>query len=102
MEYHPTRCFRAGVRDVRYLKPHLTAKGRVGANHIRSREYLMDRRSFIKKAGVAAGATAAATTLATPAIAQATKDLVVVATWPRDFPRAWAPAPNALQRASIS
>ncbi len=46
----------------------------------------MDRRSFIKKAGVAAGATAAASTLATPAISQTTKDLVVVATWPRDFP----------------
>ncbi|MEM1201333.1 MAG: twin-arginine translocation signal domain-containing protein, partial [Pseudomonadota bacterium] len=39
----------------------------------------MDRRSFITKAGVAAGATAAATTLATPAISQTTKDLVVVA-----------------------
>ncbi len=46
----------------------------------------MDRRSFIKKAGVAAGATAAASTLATPAISQTTTDLVVVATWPRDFP----------------
>jgi TRAP-type mannitol/chloroaromatic compound transport system substrate-binding protein len=42
----------------------------------------MDRRSFIKSAGVAAGATA----LAAPAIAQERKDMVVVATWPRDFP----------------
>ena len=46
----------------------------------------MDRRSFIKKAGVAAGATAATTALATPALSQKTTDLVVVATWPRDFP----------------
>ncbi len=46
----------------------------------------MDRRSFIKSAGVAAGSTAAAATLAAPAIAQSRKDMVVVATWPRDFP----------------
>lgn len=46
----------------------------------------MDRRSFIKTAGVAAGSTAAAATLAAPAIAQSRKDMVVVATWPRDFP----------------
>jgi len=46
----------------------------------------MDRRSFIKKAGIAAGATAAATTLATPALAQKRTDMVIVATWPRDFP----------------
>ena len=42
----------------------------------------MDRRSFIKKAGLAAGATA----LATPAFAQAKKEMVIVSTWPRDFP----------------
>ncbi len=46
----------------------------------------MDRRSFIKKAGLTAGATAAASTLAAPAIAQSRKDMVIVATWPRDFP----------------
>jgi TRAP-type mannitol/chloroaromatic compound transport system substrate-binding protein len=46
----------------------------------------MDRRSFITKAGAAAGATAAASTLAAPAVAQATKDMVIVATWGRDFP----------------
>ena len=44
----------------------------------------MDRRSFIKKAGIAGSVGAAA--LATPAIAQGTKDLVIVSTWPRDFP----------------
>ncbi len=46
----------------------------------------MDRRTFIKKAGIGAGATAAATTLAAPAIAQAKKEMVIVSTWPRDFP----------------
>ena len=46
----------------------------------------MDRRSFIKKAGLAAGATAAASTFAAPAMAQKRKDMVIVATWPRDFP----------------
>ena len=46
----------------------------------------MDRRSFIKKAGLAAGTAAAASTLAAPAIAQSRKDMVIVATWPRDFP----------------
>lgn len=45
----------------------------------------MDRRKFLKSAGMAsAGAGAAA--LATPALAQGTKDLVIVSTWPRDFP----------------
>ena len=45
----------------------------------------MDRRKFIKSAGLVAGG-AAATTLAAPAIAQASKEMVVVSTWPRDFP----------------
>ncbi len=46
----------------------------------------MDRRSFIKTTGVAAGAAAAATTLAAPAIAQARTEMAIVSTWPRDFP----------------
>lgn len=46
----------------------------------------MDRRSFIKNATLAAGATAAASTLAAPAIAQGRKELNIVSTWPRDFP----------------
>ncbi|MGF1447732.1 MAG: TRAP transporter substrate-binding protein [Pikeienuella sp.] len=45
----------------------------------------MDRRSFIKTAGVGAGATAAAG-LATPALAQGRVELNIVSTWPRDFP----------------
>ncbi|MGD9866855.1 MAG: TRAP transporter substrate-binding protein [Hyphomicrobiales bacterium] len=45
----------------------------------------MDRRSFLKKSGVLAGA-AAASTLAKPAIAQSVNEMVIVSTWPRDFP----------------
>ena len=45
----------------------------------------MDRRSFLKSAGVATTA-AAATTLAAPAVAQERIDMVMVSTWPRDFP----------------
>lgn len=44
----------------------------------------MDRRSFITKAGLVGSIGAAG--LATPAIAQATKKLNIVSTWPRDFP----------------
>ena len=42
----------------------------------------MDRRSFITTAGVGAGAAA----LAAPAIAQGRIEMVIVSTWPRDFP----------------
>ncbi|MCV0393971.1 MAG: TRAP transporter substrate-binding protein [Rhizobiaceae bacterium] len=43
----------------------------------------MDRRSFIKKAGLAG---AAATTLAAPAIAQGNQTWRMVTTWPKNFP----------------
>ena len=46
----------------------------------------MKRRDFLKTAGGVAAAGAAATTLAAPAVAQGTKELVIVSTWPRDFP----------------
>lgn len=42
----------------------------------------MERRLFLKGAAVAG----AATTLAAPAIAQSKVDMVIVSTWPRDFP----------------
>ena len=45
----------------------------------------MDRRSFIRKAGVM-GAGAAATTLAAPAIAQGNITWRMVTTWPKNFP----------------
>ncbi len=58
----------------------------------------MDRRSFIRKAGVAAGATAAASTLAAPAIAQGRKEMVIVSSWPRDFPGLGISAQRHAQR----
>ncbi len=58
----------------------------------------MDRRSFIKKAGVAAGGAAAATTLAAPAVAQARKEMVIVSSWPRDFPGLGLSAQRMAQR----
>jgi TRAP-type mannitol/chloroaromatic compound transport system substrate-binding protein len=45
----------------------------------------MDRRSFIKKAGLATGAAATAT-LATPAIAQDVTEIKMVTSWPKNFP----------------
>jgi len=45
----------------------------------------MKRRDFIKTAGVA-GIAAASSTIAAPAIAQGRKEMVIVSTWPRDFP----------------
>ena len=44
----------------------------------------MKRRKFLK--GAAAGTAVAASTLAAPAIAQGRKEMVIVSTWPRDFP----------------
>jgi len=46
----------------------------------------MKRREFLKKGAVAGGAAAAATTIAAPAIAQKRIEIVMVSTWPRDFP----------------
>jgi len=58
----------------------------------------MDRRSFIRNAGLAgAGATAA---LAAPAIAQGGKTMTIVATWPRDFPGLGTGAQRLAQRIS--
>ena len=58
----------------------------------------MDRRSFIKNASVAAGGAAAATTLAAPAVAQARKEMVIVSSWPRDFPGLGLSAQRLAQR----
>ncbi len=58
----------------------------------------MDRRSFLSKAGVAAGATVAASTLSAPAIAQSRKELVIVSTWGRDFPGLGTSAQRLAQR----
>lgn len=45
----------------------------------------MDRRSFIKNAGLAGGA-AAASTLATPALSQGRQEIKLVTSWPKNFP----------------
>jgi len=61
----------------------------------------MKRRDFIKGAGIAAGAgVAAAATgnLAAPAIAQERIPMVVVSTWPRDFPGLGTGAQRFAQR----
>ncbi len=57
----------------------------------------MDRRSFIKKAGLV-GTVGAAATLATPALSQGIKEMVVVSTWPRDFPGLGLPAQRLAAR----
>ncbi len=44
----------------------------------------MKRREFLKNTAIAGAAGAA--TLAAPAIAQGRKELIIVSTWPRDFP----------------
>ena len=46
----------------------------------------MKRRDFITKAGMGAAAVVAGSSLAAPAVAQGTKTMTIVTTWPRDFP----------------
>jgi TRAP-type mannitol/chloroaromatic compound transport system substrate-binding protein len=46
----------------------------------------MDRRSFIKKAGLATGAATAAAAFPMPAISQGMMELKMVTTWPKNFP----------------
>jgi TRAP-type mannitol/chloroaromatic compound transport system substrate-binding protein len=61
----------------------------------------MKRRDFIKGAGIAAGAgvaAAASSTLSTPAIAQERIPMVMVSTWPRDFPGLGTGAQRFAQR----
>jgi TRAP-type mannitol/chloroaromatic compound transport system substrate-binding protein len=57
----------------------------------------MERRKFLKGAALTAGA-AAATTLAAPAVAQGKIDMVIVSTWPRDFPGLGIPAQRLAAR----
>ena len=44
----------------------------------------MDRRSFLKKSALG-GAAAASATVAAPALAQGTRTLTMVTSWPRGF-----------------
>ena len=46
----------------------------------------MKRRKFLKTAAVAGVTGAAASTLASPAISAGRKEMIIVSTWPRDFP----------------
>ncbi len=46
----------------------------------------MDRRSFLTKAGLAAGGATAAAAFPKPAIAQDMRELKMVTTWPKNFP----------------
>jgi TRAP-type mannitol/chloroaromatic compound transport system substrate-binding protein len=57
----------------------------------------MERRNFLKGAALTAG-TAATTTLAAPAVAQSRIDMVIVSTWPRDFPGLGIPAQRMAAR----
>ncbi|MEM6462491.1 MAG: TRAP transporter substrate-binding protein DctP [Pseudomonadota bacterium] len=54
----------------------------------------MERRTFIKGAAVAG----AASTLAAPAVAQSRKEMVIVSSWPRDFPGLGLPAQQLAAR----
>ncbi|WP_136656622.1 TRAP transporter substrate-binding protein DctP [Nitratireductor sp. XY-223] len=54
----------------------------------------MERRTFLTGAAVAG----AASTLAAPAVAQAKKEMVIVSTWPRDFPGLGLPAQRLAAR----
>lgn len=46
----------------------------------------MKRRDLLKKGALGLGAVAASTTIAAPALAAGAKEIVMVSTWPRDFP----------------
>jgi len=58
----------------------------------------MKRRQFIKGAGVTGLATAAASSLPAPALAQGIKQLRMVTTWPKDFPGLGTAATNLAHR----
>ncbi|WP_310618797.1 TRAP transporter substrate-binding protein [Flexibacterium corallicola] len=62
----------------------------------------MDRRSFLKNAGLAAGATAGASTLAAPALAQGKRELKMVTTWPKNFPGLGTGAQRVADRITAS
>ena len=57
----------------------------------------MERRKFLKGTALTAGA-AATTTLAAPAVAQGSVDMVIVSTWQRDFPGLGIPAQRLAAR----
>ena len=58
----------------------------------------MKRRDVLKKGALGLGAVAASSTLAAPALAAETKEIVMVTTWPRDFPGLGTGAQRFAQR----
>ncbi len=58
----------------------------------------MERRKFLKGAALTAGAATTASALAAPAVAQSKVDMVIVSTWPRDFPGLGIPAQRLAAR----
>jgi len=58
----------------------------------------LKRRDFIKKATAGTAGAVAATALAAPAVAQERIDMVIVSTWPRDFPGLGTGAQRLAQR----
>jgi len=62
------------------------AQSAIFSIHEWSEQMSMDRRKFIKGAAAGGAAVAAASTMSAPAIAQGRKEMVIVSSWPRDFP----------------
>ncbi len=60
----------------------------------------MKRRDLLKKGAAGVGGVAAATTIGAPAIAQERIEVVMVSTWPRDFPGLGTGAQRFAQRLS--
>ena len=58
----------------------------------------MKRRKFLAKGAAGAGGVAAATTIGAPAIAQERREMVIVASWGRDFPGLGISAQRLAQR----
>ncbi len=58
----------------------------------------MERRDFLKRGGAVAATAAGLSTLAAPAIAQDRVEIVMVASWPRDFPGLGTGAQRFAQR----
>ncbi len=61
----------------------------------------MKRRKFLKNAAIGGAAVAATTTLAAPAISQGKKKMVIVTSWPRDFPGLGTGAQRLAERIGI-
>ncbi len=62
----------------------------------------LDRRSFIKTAGLVTAGGAAATALATPALSQDMRELKMVTTWPKNFPGLGTGAQRVADRITAS